>query len=179
VGDGTAVKTLEPPPGPGRPRTVYGPRPGMGRSGTRHHRLLAQILLSQLAADEPDAGPAAVRAGREWGRLPDSGGVTPGVRRARGKLARRLTALTSRYPDRPQDGSSWFMLSATGWSSVQLSTERGVAVRSGGSRGGSRQGSLARLVLVVWVVVRFPSGGLCLGGLGCLGGWFGWWSAGR
>jgi predicted ArsR family transcriptional regulator len=101
VGDGTVVKTLEPPSGPGRPRTVYGPHPGMDRGGTRHYRLLAQILLSQLAADEPDAGAAAVRAGREWGRfLADP--PPPFQRLSAAEATTRLTDLLDRLGFAPE-----------------------------------------------------------------------------
>ncbi|MFF8594283.1 helix-turn-helix transcriptional regulator [Streptomyces sp. NPDC015220] len=58
-----------PRPGPGRPRTVYSPRPGMDRGGTRSYRLLARMLLSQLASRGPEARTAAQEAGREWGRF--------------------------------------------------------------------------------------------------------------
>ncbi|MGH3199643.1 MAG: helix-turn-helix transcriptional regulator [Streptosporangiaceae bacterium] len=67
VAGGAVVRTLEQPSGPGRPRTVYAPRPGMDRGGTRSYRLLAQILLSQLSSAGPDAGEAVSQAGRAWG----------------------------------------------------------------------------------------------------------------
>ena len=67
VADGTAIRTLEPPSGPGRPRTVYSPRPGMDRGGIRSYQLLAQILLSHLSAAGPAAAEAAAQAGRAWG----------------------------------------------------------------------------------------------------------------
>ena len=68
AGENTVERTLEQPSGPGRPRTVYAPRPGMDRSGARSYRLLAQILLSHLSAG-PEAGEAAAQAGRAWGRF--------------------------------------------------------------------------------------------------------------
>ncbi len=67
VAEGAIVSAVEEPSGPGRPRTVYAPRPGMDRGGTRGYRLLAQILLSYLSSADPDAGEAAGRAGRAWG----------------------------------------------------------------------------------------------------------------
>lgn len=67
VADGAAIAALEPSSGPGRPRTVYQPRPGMDRGGFRSYRLLAQILLSHLSSAGPGATDAAMRAGRAWG----------------------------------------------------------------------------------------------------------------
>lgn len=65
--DGEAVTTVEPPSGPGRPRTVYSPRPGMDRGGIRSYRLLAQILLSHLSSAGEGAPETATQAGRAWG----------------------------------------------------------------------------------------------------------------
>ena len=70
VAQGTVVRAVERPSGPGRPRTVYATRPGMDRGGIRSYRLLAQILLSYLSSAGPDAGGEATRqAGRAWGRF--------------------------------------------------------------------------------------------------------------
>lgn len=68
VTEGLVERRLEEPSGPGRPRTVYVPRPGMDRGGPRGYRLLAQILLSQLASRGPEARSAATEAGRAWGQ---------------------------------------------------------------------------------------------------------------
>jgi predicted ArsR family transcriptional regulator len=65
---GHVERSVEEPSGPGRPRTVYAPRRGMDRGGTRRYQLLAQILLGQLAASEPDMKKAATDTGRSWGR---------------------------------------------------------------------------------------------------------------
>jgi predicted ArsR family transcriptional regulator len=67
VAEGIVVRALDRPSGPGRPRTVYAPQPGMDRGGTRGYRLLAQILLSHMSSAEPDAREAARLAGRAWG----------------------------------------------------------------------------------------------------------------
>ncbi|MGW4821281.1 helix-turn-helix transcriptional regulator [Streptomyces sp. NPDC004227] len=67
VAEGVVVRQVEEPSGPGRPRTVYAPRPGMDRRGTRSYRLLAQILLGQLASQGAGAREAATEAGRAWG----------------------------------------------------------------------------------------------------------------
>ncbi|MCX5251300.1 helix-turn-helix domain-containing protein [Streptomyces sp. NBC_00201] len=68
VAQGRVERTVEQPSGPGRPRTVYAPQPGMDRGGTRRYRLLARMLLSQLASAGPGAEAAATDAGRAWGR---------------------------------------------------------------------------------------------------------------
>ncbi|MFF8945651.1 helix-turn-helix transcriptional regulator [Streptomyces sp. NPDC014864] len=69
VADGLVQRRVEEPSGRGRPRTVYAPRPGMDRGGTRGYRLLAQMLLSRLAAEGPGARESATEAGRAWGRF--------------------------------------------------------------------------------------------------------------
>ncbi|WP_377269833.1 helix-turn-helix transcriptional regulator [Peterkaempfera sp. SMS 1(5)a] len=53
--------------GPGRPRARYAARAGMDRGGMRGYRLLAEILVSRLAAG-PGASDEATAAGRAWGR---------------------------------------------------------------------------------------------------------------
>lgn len=68
VAEGTVVRTLTEPDGPGRPRSVYAPRPGMNRSGARDYLFLSRILLSRLAADGPSAADDAREAGYAWGR---------------------------------------------------------------------------------------------------------------
>ena len=65
--EGTVVRAPERPSGPGRPRTVYAPRPGMDRGGARSYRLLAEVLLSHVSAAGPDARQIAGQAGRAWG----------------------------------------------------------------------------------------------------------------
>lgn len=92
VAEGAVQPRVEEPAGPGRPRTVYAPRPGMDRSGTRSYRLLAQVLVSRLAATGPDAGSAARKAGREWGRYLIEP-MPPFRRPTAAESAERLTAL--------------------------------------------------------------------------------------
>jgi predicted ArsR family transcriptional regulator len=62
--------------GPGRPPLMFRAVRQMDRGGTRHYRLLAEILAGAFAA-ERDAGAKAVAAGRTWGRKLDSGPETP------------------------------------------------------------------------------------------------------
>ncbi|MGW2716626.1 helix-turn-helix transcriptional regulator [Streptomyces sp. NPDC001492] len=68
TGEGLVERQVLEPSGRGRPRTVYAPRPGMDRGGTRGYRLLAQMLLGRIAAMGPDARATATEAGRAWGR---------------------------------------------------------------------------------------------------------------
>ncbi|MFE7168706.1 helix-turn-helix transcriptional regulator [Streptomyces sp. NPDC057616] len=68
VGEGLVEPEGLEPSGPGRPRTVYAPRAGMDRGGTRRYQMLAQALLGQLASAGPDARFTVVEAGEAWGR---------------------------------------------------------------------------------------------------------------
>jgi predicted ArsR family transcriptional regulator len=85
-------RTVEAPSGPGRPRTVHRPSPGMDRGGPRGYRLLARMLLSRLAAAGPDGAEEAVRAGREWGGYLVERPAPPG-RLGRKEAVARLAAL--------------------------------------------------------------------------------------
>ncbi|MEW2619127.1 helix-turn-helix domain-containing protein [Streptomyces sp. NPDC048106] len=70
VADGLVERRAEAPAGPGRPRTVYTPRPGMDRGGARGYLLLARMLLSRWASADPaEARGEAMETGREWGRF--------------------------------------------------------------------------------------------------------------
>ncbi|WP_371648821.1 helix-turn-helix transcriptional regulator [Streptomyces mirabilis] len=68
VAQGHVERTVEEPSGPGRPRAVYTARRGMDRGGARRYRLLARMLLSQLASTGSGAEATATEAGRAWGR---------------------------------------------------------------------------------------------------------------
>ncbi|MER5447518.1 helix-turn-helix domain-containing protein [Streptomyces sp. NPDC002764] len=69
VEEGAVERRTRPPAGRGRPRTVYVPRPGMDRGGSRGYQLLARMLLSRLAATGPDARSAVMETGHAWGRF--------------------------------------------------------------------------------------------------------------
>jgi predicted ArsR family transcriptional regulator len=69
VAVGAIHRSIEQGAGPGRPRTVYTPRPGMDRGGARDYRLLARMLLSNLATQGPSAEAAVTETGRAWGRF--------------------------------------------------------------------------------------------------------------
>lgn len=72
VGDGQ-VEQVEPGrKGPGRPPLMFQAVRQMDRGGTRHYKLLAEILSLGLAADD-DPTAKALAAGRAWGRKADSG----------------------------------------------------------------------------------------------------------
>nr|WP_245645946.1 helix-turn-helix domain-containing protein [Pseudonocardia acaciae] len=66
VDDGVIDRITDAPSGRGRPPISYRARPGLARGGTRRYRLLAEILLSHLAAGDEPAG-SATGAGRLWG----------------------------------------------------------------------------------------------------------------
>jgi predicted ArsR family transcriptional regulator len=65
VGDGLAQRSVEERDVPGRPRVLYAAQDQV--PGARSYGLLAEMLTG-LVASLPDAGPAAVEAGRAWGR---------------------------------------------------------------------------------------------------------------
>lgn len=69
VDEGAVERRTQQPSGRGRPRTVYTPRPGMDRGGTRGYRLLARMLLSRLAVTGSEGRSAAMETGRAWGRF--------------------------------------------------------------------------------------------------------------
>ncbi|WP_069817061.1 helix-turn-helix transcriptional regulator [Streptomyces sp. TP-A0874] len=68
IRDGLVETAAEERTGPGRPRTVYAPRQGMDRGGTRSYLLLARMLLGQFLSGQEEPGAAATEAGRTWGR---------------------------------------------------------------------------------------------------------------
>ncbi|MEU0005251.1 helix-turn-helix domain-containing protein [Streptomyces sp. NPDC006314] len=69
VSEGLAERRAAASSGPGRPRTVYTPRPGMDRGGVRDYRFLARLLLSRWASADPaEAREEAMETGRAWGR---------------------------------------------------------------------------------------------------------------
>jgi predicted ArsR family transcriptional regulator len=57
--------------GPGRPPLMFRAVRQMDRGGTRHYRLLAEILAMAYAT-ERDPGPKALAAGRAWGQKIDA-----------------------------------------------------------------------------------------------------------
>jgi predicted ArsR family transcriptional regulator len=79
--------------GPGRPRAQYALAPGMDRGGPRNYKLLSEMLLGHLAAED-DASGAAVRAGEAWGRYLVAP-PAPGQRLSSADGLARLTELLS------------------------------------------------------------------------------------
>ncbi len=71
VGDGQVEHVELDRKGPGRPPLMFRAVRQMDRGGTRHYRLLAEILAVAFAG-ERDAGAKALAAGRAWGRKLDS-----------------------------------------------------------------------------------------------------------
>ncbi|MBP0456317.1 helix-turn-helix transcriptional regulator [Streptomyces montanisoli] len=96
VAEGRVERMVEQSSGPGRPRTVHAARRGMDRGGARRYRLLARVLLGQLASTGSGAEAAATDAGRAWGRylveqLPPP--RRPSAREAVGRLNAMLADL--------------------------------------------------------------------------------------
>lgn len=78
VGDGQVEQAAPGRKGPGRPPLMFQAVRQMDRGGTRHYRLLAEILSAALAADR-NSSAKALAAGRAWGlRLesPPEGGIS-------------------------------------------------------------------------------------------------------
>ena len=77
VGDGQVEHVELDRKGPGRPPLMFRAVRQMDRGGTRHYRLLAEILAVAFAG-ERDAGAKALAAGRAWGqKLDGSLGAVP------------------------------------------------------------------------------------------------------
>jgi predicted ArsR family transcriptional regulator len=66
VGDGQVEQVASGRKGPGRPPLMFQAVRQMDRGGTRHYRLLAEILSTALATERNSTGKART-AGREWG----------------------------------------------------------------------------------------------------------------
>jgi predicted ArsR family transcriptional regulator len=75
IGDGQVEHVELNRKGPGRPPLMFRAVPQMDRGGTRHYRLLAEVLAMALAA-ERDPSAKARAAGRAWGRKLDSASPT-------------------------------------------------------------------------------------------------------
>jgi predicted ArsR family transcriptional regulator len=67
VSDGQVEQVEQGRKGPGRPPLMFAAVRQMDRGGTRHYRLLAEILTTALAA-ERNPRAKAMAAGRAWGR---------------------------------------------------------------------------------------------------------------
>ncbi|MFI6662259.1 helix-turn-helix transcriptional regulator [Streptomyces sp. NPDC050523] len=93
VEEGLVEPEVLEPSGPGRPRTVYAPRPGMDRGGTRRYQLLAHMLLGRLATKGPDARSTVVEAGEAWGRSLADPSPPPSGRPTAEESAARLVVL--------------------------------------------------------------------------------------
>lgn len=71
VGDGQVELVELGRKGPGRPPLMFRAVRQMDRGGTRHYRLLAEVLATAFAG-ERDAAAKALAAGRAWGRKLDA-----------------------------------------------------------------------------------------------------------
>jgi predicted ArsR family transcriptional regulator len=97
--DGIIEGLLGESSGPGRPPVVYRARRGQALGGVRRYRVLAEILLSHLAATG-DA-PAAESAGRAWGAHL-VGRPSPNHEVDRADALERLTALLAELDFAPE-----------------------------------------------------------------------------
>jgi predicted ArsR family transcriptional regulator len=66
VGDGQVQQVAPGRKGPGRPPLMFQAVRQMDRGGTRHYRMLAEILTTALVG-ERNSGDKALAAGRAWG----------------------------------------------------------------------------------------------------------------
>lgn len=78
VGDGQVEQVQPRRRGPGRPALMFRAVPQMDRGGTRHYRMLAEILAIGLAAEQ-DSDSKAIAAGRAWGERLGAPGADPGA----------------------------------------------------------------------------------------------------
>ena len=98
---GQVERVAAPPVGPGRPAQLFQIVPGMDRGGPRDYRLLAEVLLADLATD-PRGAASAGAAGRAWGaRL--GAKSTEGTRSA--DPAQRLVALMADFGFAPEQST--------------------------------------------------------------------------
>ncbi|MTE15196.1 helix-turn-helix transcriptional regulator [Nocardia aurantiaca] len=105
VSAGQAERVQLPRTGPGRPPQMFRAHSGMDPAGPRNYRLLADVLVTQLAAD-PDAAGRALEAGRAWGRrlAAPAGTAPPTARQAVEGLVHTLDELGF-APEADTDGS--------------------------------------------------------------------------
>jgi predicted ArsR family transcriptional regulator len=89
--------------GPGRPPLMFKAVQRMDRGGTRHYRLLAEILAISLGAEQ-DSGSRAIAAGRAWGERMDSPGAVAGVEESIERLVGVLDELGFAPERRESDG---------------------------------------------------------------------------
>jgi predicted ArsR family transcriptional regulator len=93
VADGRAERVEPERKGQGRPPQLYRAVARMDPGGTRHYRLLAEILTFALAGG-PNASANALEAGRAWGgRLSHLPRRKPGVRASVNRLISLLDEL--------------------------------------------------------------------------------------
>jgi predicted ArsR family transcriptional regulator len=90
--------------GPGRPPLMFKAVAQMDRGGTRHYRLLAEILAIGLAAEQ-DSSSRAIAAGRAWGERLESQGVAAGAEESIERLVGVLDELGFEPERRTSDGA--------------------------------------------------------------------------
>jgi predicted ArsR family transcriptional regulator len=103
VSDGKVEQVQPARRGPGRPPLMFRAIPQMDRGGTRHYRMLAEILAIDLAAQQ-DSSSRAVAAGRAWGERLGSPVAPPGVDQSIDHLVDLLDELGFEPERRAADG---------------------------------------------------------------------------
>ncbi|MDT5222382.1 MAG: hypothetical protein QOF15_4487 [Mycobacterium sp.] len=89
--------------GPGRPPLMFQAVQQMDRGGTRHYRLLAEILAITLGGEQ-DSSSRAIAAGQAWGERMDSAGAVAGVEESIERLGGVLDELGFEPERRESDG---------------------------------------------------------------------------
>jgi len=126
--DGIIEGLLGESSGPGRPPVVYRARRGQALGGVRRYRVLAEILLSHLAATG-DA-PAAESAGRAWGAHLVAR-PSPNHQVDRAEALERLTALLAELDFAPQTDAATTAVEADATEIETLDAEAAHAVGQG------------------------------------------------
>ena len=103
VGEGLVERVEPARRGPGRPALMFKAVQQMDRGGTRHYRLLAEILAIGLAAEQ-DSSSRAIAAGRVWGERLESPGAVAGVEESIERLVGVLDELGFEPERRASDG---------------------------------------------------------------------------
>lgn len=103
VGDGQVERVEADRSGPGRPPLMFQAVRQMDRGGTRHYRLLAEVLTTGLAAERDPPG-AALAAGRAWGSKLDASPERAGTDASIDRLVGVLDDLGFAPERRERDG---------------------------------------------------------------------------
>lgn len=106
ISAGRVERALGDPAGPGRPPILFRARREMDRNGPHNYRLLAEILVGNLAATAPDPATAAIALGRTWGASLTDQQMTR-AKATKGEAVTRLVGLLDQlgFEPEPDKGS--------------------------------------------------------------------------